>query len=154
MTTTARSAPGGVKPDDGFSSLIAFAADPDISFWEKTVKPPGLDGGEPIDTTTMHNTSLRTMGPRSLATMTPFTTKVTYDPEVYDQILAIINTAGWVTVHFWDGSTIDFYGYLQKFEPDDLSEGAQPEATVTIVPTNTVPATGAESSLTYTAPAT
>lgn len=135
-TPTARSTPAGIKMDDGFSSLITLAADVDISFWEKTVQPPGIDGGDMIETTTMHNTVWRTGAPRALATLTPMTTRVAYDPDVYDEILAIINDRTTITVTFPDGSTLAFYGYLQKFEPQDMEEGKPPEATVTIVPTN------------------
>jgi hypothetical protein len=73
------------------------------------------------------------------------TTKVAYDPVVYDSILALINVKDTVTVTFSDGSTLAFYGYLQKFEPDDIDEGKQPEAGITVMPTNQHPTTGAES---------
>ncbi len=69
-----------------------------------------------------------------------------YDPVVYTDILALINAPGGVTVHFPDGSTLDFYGYIKKFEPAALKEGEQPEATVTIVPTNYDPANHVEAS--------
>lgn len=147
MTTTARQTPSGVKPENGFSTKIAFAADPDIAFWEKNVKPPGVDGGDAIDTTTMFNTVWRTMAPRSLKTLTNVTVKAAYDPRLYDQIVALINVPGWITIHFWNNDTLDFYGYLKSFTPGDLVvDSAQPEADIEIVCTNTVPATGAESS--------
>lgn len=141
---TARQTPVGIKMGDGYQSLIAFASDPDISFWEKAVKPPGIDGGEAVENTTMHNTAWRTMSPRALKTLTPATVRAAYDPVVLDQIYALINVEGLITVHFPNNDTLDFYGYLQKFEPGDLVEGTQPEATITIVPTNTNPSTGAE----------
>lgn len=56
LAHTTRSAPGGTKLGDGFSTKIAFAADADVSLWEKTVTPPGVDGGDAVDTSTMHNT--------------------------------------------------------------------------------------------------
>lgn len=142
--TTARSTPGGIKLDDGYQSLIAFERDSDVSFWEKTVKPPGIDGGDAVETTTMHNTTWRTMSPRALRTMTDCTFTAAYDPAVISQIVALVNQEGAITVHFPDGSTVDFYGYLKSFEPADLAEGTQPEATVTIVCTNQHPTTGVE----------
>ncbi len=135
-TTTARSTPLGIKLDDGYSTKIACAADSDISFWERSVTPPGLDGGELIDTTTMHNTTYRTFSPRSLATMTPMTCSAAYDPDAYDEILAILNLNREWTVTFPDGSTLDFWGALIRFEPGELVEGTFPEATITIGPTN------------------
>lgn len=142
--TTARSTPVGVALRDGHSSKIAFQADPDVSFWEKSVKPPGIDGGDPIETSTMHNTTWRTMAPRSLRTATPLTVVAAYDPRVFDQIVALVNVETGITVHFSDGSTLDFYGFLQNFEPNELAEGTHPEATITITPTNTHPTSGAE----------
>lgn len=135
-TPTARGTPSGIKLKDGYQSLITFAASTTISLWEKTVTPPGLDGGEPVVQTTMHNTQWRTMAPRALITMTPHTFTAAYDPAVYSSILSLLNVETTVTVTFKDGSTLAFYGFLQKFEPAAMSEGTQPEATVTICPTN------------------
>jgi len=151
MVTTARSAPGGTKLEDGYSTKIAFAADADVSLWEKTVKPPGMDGGDAIETTDMHNTDLRTMAARALKTMTTSTLNVSYDPAVYDQIDALINENGWITVHFPDLSTLDFVGYLKSFEPGDNAEGTQPTAACQIIATNTL--AGVETAFVYTAPA-
>ena len=130
--------------DDGYRTLVAFNADPDISFWEKTVTPPGLDGGDAVDTTTMHNDRWRGKGPRYLIEMTEFSMTAAYDPDIYNQILNLINVETTVTVHFPDGSTLAFYGYLRAFEPDSIEEGTQPEATITVVPTNQDPTTGSE----------
>lgn len=134
--TTARTAPAGIKVDDGYQTLVAFAADADVSFWEKTLQPPGLDGGDPVETTTMHNTTWRTFGPRALITTTECSVVAAYDPDVYNQIIAILNVRGAITVHFPDGSTLDFYGYLRTFDPQSCEEGAQPEANIVIQPTN------------------
>lgn len=147
---TARSTPLGTSLDDGYSTKIAFAADPDVSFWEKTVQPPGVDGGDAIETTTMHNTAWRTMAARALKTLTPSSLTAAYDPKVYDQIIALINVEGLITVHFPDGSTLDFYGFLRNFVPQSHEEGSQPECEIEIVPTNVNPATGAEAAPTFT----
>ncbi len=135
-TPSTRGTPSGIRLDDGFSSKISFASNLTVEFWEKTIKPPGLDGGDAVQTTTMHNVTYRTMGPRQLKTLTDCTTVVAYDPNVYVTILALINVRTTITVKFPDGSTLAFYGFLQKFEPSELKEGEQPEATITIVPTN------------------
>lgn len=132
----ARQAPAGIRLDDGFSTKISFAQDPDVSFWEMTVQPPGIDGGDAIETTTMHNTAWRTMSARQLKTLTEASVTAAYDPNVFNNILTLINFETTVTVHFPDGSTLAFYGYLKSFEPGDNTEGEMPEATVTIVPTN------------------
>jgi hypothetical protein len=139
-----------LKLDDGFPTTIAFEADPDVSFWEKTVTPPGLDGGDAIDQTTMHNISLRTFASRELITMTECTVTAAYDPSVIPQILALINVEGSITVHYPNGDTLDFFGYLRVYEPQEMSEGTQPECNITIQPTNYDPVTGAETEPDYT----
>ena len=141
---TTRSTPVGEFLKDGYQALIAFAADPDVSCWEKSVKPPGVDGGDSINITTMHNVTYRTMSSSPLKTLTEATSKVAYDPALYPQIVALINVEGAITVHFSNGDKLSFFGYLKSFEADDMSEGTQPEATIAIVPTNYEPVAGVE----------
>jgi hypothetical protein len=150
MTTTERGTPGGTKLGDGYQCLIAFAQDADVSLWEKSVTPPGIDGGDPVDTSTMHNTTYRTKAARQLKELTNGSFTAAYDPQVYDQIVSLINVEGWITVHFPDGSTLDFMGYLKSFTPGEIVEGSQPEAECEIVCTNEN-STGAETGPTYKA---
>lgn len=136
-TLTARQAPAGARLDDGHSTKIAFARDPNVEFWEVTVKPPGLDGGDAIDTTTMHNTAWRTNAARALKTLTEGTILAAYDPAAYDAINNnLVNQEGSISVHFPDGSTLSFFGYLRTFEPPDHTEGEMPKATISFTPTN------------------
>ena len=121
---------------DGYSTKITLALNDDIAFYEKSVTPPGLEGGDPIDTTTMHNTTWRTKAPRSLVELEAFTITAAYDPILYTEILAAINRRDTITVAFSDGTTIAFYGFVQSFKPNDCAEGAMPDASITIVPTN------------------
>jgi hypothetical protein len=92
----------------------------------------------------MHNDTYRTMGPRRLKTLTEFEMTAAYDPSLFTAALALINVKTTVTVTFPDGSTLAFYGFLQKIEFSELVEGEQPECTITVVPTNQDPTTGAE----------
>lgn len=142
--TTARATPAGIRLTDGHSTKIAFAADPDVSFWEMSVKPPGIDGGDAVQTTTMHNTTWRTMASRQLKTLTECTGEAAYDPNVVNNVNALINVETSITVRFPDGSTLDFYGFLKSVEFNDITEGNMPTLNYTIVPTNQDPTTGAE----------
>ncbi len=144
--TTSRSTPLGIPLKDGYSTKIAFAIDPDISFWEKTVTPPGMDGGDEIEFTTMHNSTYRTFQPRALVTLTECSVTCLYDPDAYDEILNMMNVPNSITVHFPDASTLDFFGYLKTFELGDNEEGSPPEATLTVVPTNWDPVNNVEAS--------
>jgi len=151
---TARATPVGTFLDDGYQCLIAFAADSDVSFWEKTVTPPGIDGEEKIDTTTMFNTTWRTFAARQLKTLTDGSLTAAYDPKVIAQINALVNVTTEITLHYPDSSNIKFYGYLKSFTPGELSEGEQPEADCEFAVTNRNPLTGLEAGPVYSATGT
>lgn len=126
---------GNVDLYDGFVAKITFDNDPNITFWEKSVKPPGLDGGEGIDRSTMFNLVYRTFHPGGLITVTNPTTKVAYCLQSFTDIIAIINDETTVTITVCDGSQMSFFGALQKFEPDELVPNTHPEATITVLAT-------------------
>jgi len=153
-TPTARGVPLGRWLGDGFRTLINFAENPTVSLWEKSVQPPGLDGGDAVETTTMHNVNYRTMSSRFLKTMTESSVMAAYDPQVYDQLVALINVETTITVHMPNGGSLAFFGFLRTFEPAEHVEGTQPEATCTFTPTNVDPADGTEAAPVYTAPGT
>lgn len=100
---------------------------------EKEVTPPGVEGGDPNDTTTMLNTTWRTKQPKHLIELSDGSFTAQYDPAIYDQILQIINVNGVVRVDFSDDSGLEFYGWLKNFIPGNCVEGAMPIATCTIV---------------------
>ena len=149
-SATTRETPDGIPLRDGFSTKVTFESDPDISFWEREVTPPGIDGGEPVPQTTMHNLIWRTMRPRFLKTLTPMSLTAAYDPDLYDEALAIINVETTVTVTFTDLSTLAFFGYLQKFDPGNHVEGTQPDCGIVIIPTNWDHASSVEAGPTMT----
>lgn len=137
--------------DDGFSTTISFADNPSVLFYEKTVTPPGLQGGGANDTTTMRNSTWRTMAPKQLKTMSECSAKVSYDPAVYQDVVGMINNNQLITVDFPDGSSVDFYGWLDEFTPDEVQEGSQPTATIKIIPSNQDDS-GVETAPVYNAP--
>lgn len=122
--------------DDGFSTIIAFSTPASVAFKEKSVTPPGVDGGGENDITTMRNTAWRTRAPKQLKTLTEASLTVTYDPEVYDDIVAAVNINQLFTITFPDSSTLAFWGWLNSFTPGDLVEGSQGEAEISIIPSN------------------
>ncbi len=139
-STLARGTPVGIPLRDGHSTLITLENDDTIEFWEKSVQPPGIDGGDPVDATTMHNTTWRVQRPRTLKTLTELSLTVAYDPQIYasgaDGIQDQINSEQTITVTFPDASKVAFYGFVKSFTPTDNVEGEQPEAEIVIVPTN------------------
>lgn len=122
--------------NDAFPTIIAFAGIVGAKFLEKTVTPPGMDGGGPIDITTMRNSTLRTRSPKKLKSLDEMAVTVAYDPGVYTQVWAQLNVNQAITVTFPDATTVVFYGYINTFRPNEHREGDQPTAAMSIVPTN------------------
>lgn len=137
--------PAGFNPiRDGYSSIITIAAANPITLYEREVKPPMLDGGGPIESTSMRNTTWRTKDPKTLKSIGDITTTVMYDPTVFSTIVSLLNTNTYITVRWPDNTTVQFAGYLDKFDYAGLTEGNLPTASVTFVVTNRNPTTGAE----------
>lgn len=125
-----------MKIDDGYSTTISFAINPHVRIWEKQVTPPGMDGGGANDTTTMRNNNWRTMAHKNLKTLSNMTYTGAYDPHVNVELLAMLNHNQLITVTYADGSTLAFYGWIDKFTPGAVVEGKQPECTVEVIPSN------------------
>jgi hypothetical protein len=121
---------------NGFRSLISFALRPNLFVREKEIQPPEIDGGGPIDTTTMRNLAWRTKAAKSLKDLGEIVLQVQFDPFVYSQLSVDINTPQTMTVTFPDGAFIQFVAYINKFTPPSMKEGEFPLAELRIVPTN------------------
>lgn len=135
-TPTDRELPDGIKLEDGHSTLITCDRNPTLKLWEKTVKPPGFDGGDSVEQTTMHTVRWREMAPRKLITLTNCTAVCAYDPAVLTELQDLINVESVFTVTHPDGTQWPFYGYIKSAEPAEHAEGTQPTMNVEIVPTN------------------
>ena len=130
----------GLPQDDGFSTVISIGG---TNLYEIDITPPGIDGGGPIDITTMRNTAFRTAAAKSLKTMSsaPFT--AAYSADAYGTLMSVVNVNQALTYTFPDASGLVIWGYLDKFTPDGSAEGERPTATCEIVFTN-IDAAGAE----------
>jgi hypothetical protein len=135
--------------DDGYQSLITFAADPTVLFYEKEVTPPAVEGGGLIEITTQQNSVWRTRAPKSLLTLGEAGLVVAYDPGVYPEIIALINVITWITHTMPDNSTLGYYGWLDNFVAGAHVEGEQPTADCTIIPSNQGGVGGAEAAPVY-----
>lgn len=122
--------------DDGFPTTIAFSEAPEVKFYEKEVTPPGMEGGGANDISTMQNTVWRTRAPKGLKTLSEATLVAAYDPEVYNDVVAMMNVNQEITITFPDDSILVFWGWLDVFKPNRTVEGEQPTAEITIIPSN------------------
>jgi hypothetical protein len=128
---------------DGYSTLVyinALSLPLIFKLWAKTVTPVGTDGGGSIPLTTMNNTTYRTFAPKMLVTLTEMTFTAAYDPVFYTNAGTTFQLGGYlnrncpITVYYPDGSSLVFYGWLDKIQPQENTEGNQPLVTCTIVP--------------------
>lgn len=119
--------------DDGFATLVSFSLSPTVKFREKTVTPPGITVGGSVDTTTMRNTAWRTKAPKKLKELSDMSLTASYDPAVYNDIVAMVGVNQSITVTFPDGQSLTFYGWLDSFTPSEISEGEQATADITVV---------------------
>jgi hypothetical protein len=129
-------APTGNRMDDGFSIFITFSHDTDFALWETEITPPPVEGGDPIITTTMRNTRLRTKWPKALIDFGDANGSGAYDSAAYQQALAMVNVIQQITITFPDGATLVFWGWLASFAPQSVTEGNQPRANFRIVSAN------------------
>jgi hypothetical protein len=126
-----------LRIDDGYQTLIdmnglVFGVDA----FEKEVTPPGVDGNGMVDITTMRNSVWRTRNAKHLKTLTEFTVSVAYSGAMYNSMVDNAQVNQIITVIFPEGSTVQFWGFIDKFVPQPMREGEQPIASMTVVPTN------------------
>jgi hypothetical protein len=122
--------------DDGFSTIISLQNAPGIHLYERDVTPPGITAGGPIETTTMRNTTWRTMSPRALKSLSQVSSTVAYATDAYPVLIAQIGVNQQITVTFPDESYIRFWGWVEEFTPAANTEGEQPTANLVIQPSN------------------
>jgi hypothetical protein len=135
-TPTVRLAPaaGNILIPEGFKALITLSNKPNIGFWEQSVKPPSIDGGDGLDITNQHNTLWHTVLPRKLLKRGPVVCRVMYDPDVIADIVAQMNVNQTLTWLYPDGSTEAMFGFMNKWEPGELKVDETPMADVTFTP--------------------
>lgn len=124
------------KLRDGYQTLVTFANYPTVKFYEMEVTPPGIEGGGPINQTTMHNTAWRTKWPKALKDLTPVVMTCEYDPDAFatTAVPDMIQENQLITLEFPDGDTIAFWGWVERFVPGPHVEGEKPTAEVEIQP--------------------
>lgn len=133
---TVRALPLAVRLDCGYQSVICFRSLPGLAIFEKTVQPPGFDGGDAIKTTTMLNEFYESKAPQRLVGHDDGVVVAAYDPHVMSALENLINVPDSITWGYPDGSGEVYWAYLQKVAKSALVKDQQPEMTLTIVVTN------------------
>jgi len=117
----------------GFGTRITFSTSTTVVFKEKSVTLPGLEGGEPVETTTNANTAYKSFTPQDLVKLSDAGAVVTYDVSTIAAIKAAININQVVTFTFADGSKWAVQGMLTEFIVNEDSPTDQPTANIKIV---------------------
>lgn len=126
--------PNSILPN-GHRTLVSISG-LTAQFEEVSVTPPGEKADDPIEQTNMRANNYRTFAGGSLITMTEMTLKVHYAVGAYTQILAILRQNKYVTVTFFDGSSISLYCIITSFTPDEHQTNEKPTATLVLTPSN------------------
>jgi len=98
----------------------------------KNITPPGVEGGDPINTTTTDNTSFESQAPRTLKMKTAINAEVTYDKNDKDAWEAAVDQSDDVLVHYPDDSSDLDAGWLGSFLANQTTFNEQPTAQVIV----------------------
>jgi hypothetical protein len=119
---------------DGLGTIYSLAGT-SAKMWEVSTTPPGVAMGGAVNTTTHRNVAWRTKGKKTLKELTDGSMTVAYDPACLTTLLTQVGVNQLITVTFPDESSWEFWGILDEFVPGDATDGEQPEAEITIIPT-------------------
>lgn len=135
-SVTARVAPTGRKVPDGQGVKIAFKSNPDLLFWERSLTPPSIDGGDAIDITDSFNTTWETSAARTLKKLGDVEVEGFWEPGSYAEVLALVNVEDEITLIYPDGSTESHFAFVRMFEREEVARGEPLTGTLTITPTS------------------
>jgi len=102
----------------------------------KSIQPIGVDGGDPIDVTTLTNTLWVTKQPQALQEVPDFSFTCQYYPDDWNTIVSEVNSNQALSITLSDGKILSFWCYLRTFEPKEAGKGEEWQATGTVVVTN------------------
>lgn len=126
--------PNSILPN-GHRTLISISG-VTAQFEEVSVTPPGISGDDPVEQTNMRANNYRTFSGGALMTMTEMSIKVNYAVGAYTQLLPLIRKNRYVTITFFDGSSISLYCIIASFTPDEVNTNEKPTATLVLTPSN------------------
>ncbi len=126
----------GKRLTDGHPTRMSFSLNPNLLIYEMSVKPPGIAGGGPNDTTSMRNTTWRTRQPKKLKSLKAISFTAQYNTLAFNQLLAMVNNIQTATITYSDGTNHVVYGWIDDVDYNDTVEGSPPTMTVTFEPSN------------------
>lgn len=123
-----------------FEKLDGDSADRVFPFFAcKSVKDAGFEAGDPIDITTNATIGAREQAPADLSSPTEITLTAAYNLDDRALALDILNVPCIVNIEYracgnrTRGRKVTYTGaFLSGFDPSEMSEGNQPEVSITI----------------------
>lgn len=119
----------------------------------REVQPPDVDGGGPIEVSSMNNILVRTKVHKHLYSLGVITAHVEWDPADYPALMTPpkdLNVNLAMAIVFPDLSILTFWAWIDKFTPTSHKEGELPTAEMKIEISNLTSA-GVESPGIFTA---
>lgn len=126
---------------DGYQTLFTAAVIVAKMYKVISLTPPALDGRGSIDQTNMESEITTQKSAKSLIDVGNFNITIAYDSKNYDftdvnSFAFWLNINGLMTLTFPDGTSVNFWGYINAFRPGENSEGNRPTAVLEIIVTN------------------
>lgn len=124
---------------DGLHTIIAFnnSGAAGVLFKETALKPFGFDGRGPINITSLRNNFVVTKVPKQLCDVTAMMGTAEWDSDLYITILNDLLQINQICqLQFPNGNIWQFWGWLDKFDPQEHKEGELPLANLTIEVSN------------------
>lgn len=113
----------------------------DVTFSEKSIKPPSIASTGKLDTSSSANSVtagggfLKSFIPSLFSEVGDATASVLFDPTEVADIYAALNVEKSIVITWADGATLTFKGWLDSFDPDDgdtIDASTANTATITI----------------------
>lgn len=92
---------------------------------EQKLTPAGADARGGINMTSLRNLRRTTHAPKQLIEFTPMKVTCFFDPVLITVYNAILGFNQLISTRFSDSSVVTDYGWLDKFQPHEMSEGGE-----------------------------
>jgi hypothetical protein len=100
----------------------------------KSIQLLGVDGGDPIDATTLANTDFMTKQPQTLKEMMDFSFTCQYFADDLTKVLTEVNKLQSLSITGINpGFSENFWGWLKSYEPRESGKGEEATASGTVV---------------------
>lgn len=96
---------------------------------------PGVDNGDPIDNTTLDNTTWMTKQAQKLKEATSVSFSALLDPTDWDNFVSECGNEQLLSENFSGVGTLQFWGYLRNVEAEEGEKGSPWTITGEIIPT-------------------